>query len=72
MNIGDTVIFTGCSEDQHRWGNHTGNLGDLILGSGYVVKTIKIHSEHTKVYLEGVSGSFNSVCFDEIPREDEP
>lgn len=68
MNVGDTVIFTGCSEDQHRWGNQTGNLEELILGSGYVVEQIKIHSHHTKVYLVGISGSFNSVCFDEIPQ----
>lgn len=66
MKVGDMVIFTGCSEDQHRWGNQTGNLGDLILGSMYVVKYIKIHSHHTKVYLESIKGSFNSVCFNGV------
>lgn len=65
MNIGDKVIFTGCSEEQRRWGNHTGDINALVIGNSYTVEHIEVHSWHTKVYLKGFNGSFNSVCFED-------
>lgn len=57
------VIFVGCSEEQRRFGNNTGNLAELTVGAEYKVVAQEIHSWHTKYYLEGHKGSFNSVGF---------
>jgi hypothetical protein len=59
-----TVKFTGCHESQHNWGNHTGNVDELTIGQSYEIDRIDVHSWHTKVYLVGIKGSFNSVCFE--------
>lgn len=66
IGIGSIVKFTGCDELQHRWGSHTGNFKDLTIGEIYTVKCVEVHSWHTKVFLEGSEGSFNSVCFEEV------
>lgn len=60
------VIFIGCSEDQRRLGNHTGDASKLVVGNNYQIEKEEVHSQHTKVYLVGFEGSFNSVCFEEI------
>lgn len=60
---GVVVKFTGCSKDQHAWGNHTGDFTKLTVGERYTVERVEVHSFHTKVFLEGIDGSFNSVCF---------
>lgn len=59
------VIFIGCDEDQKRWGNHDGDISILEIGKSYDVERIEVHSWHTKVYLIGIEGSYNSVCFEE-------
>ena len=33
------------------------------IGKKYKVVNIKVHSQHTKLRLEGIEGWFNSVCF---------
>ena len=58
------VKFIGCSEAQHEWGNHTGDYTKLKIGKTYTVREKEIHSWHTKIYLEEIAGSFNSVCFE--------
>ena len=63
MKEGKKVKFIGCSEDQHRWGSHTGDYKNLIIGKKYTVERIEVHSYHTKVWLMGIDGCFNSVCF---------
>lgn len=60
------VIFRGCTEEQKRWGNNTGDVSSLIVGCRYVVEREEVHSWHTKIFLVGREGSFNSVCFDVV------
>jgi hypothetical protein len=57
------VTFIGCSEEQHRFGNNTGNLAELTIGAEYDVIAQKIHCWHTQYYLKYHKGSFNSVGF---------
>jgi hypothetical protein len=63
------VVFTGCDERQKRFGNYTGDTDKLEVGRVYEVTEIEVHSWHTKYYLVGFEGSFNSVCFDEFADE---
>lgn len=67
MRPGDNVRFIGCSEAQHKWGNHSGDPAALEVGRIYKIHSLEEHSCHTKYYLNGVQGSFNSVCFEEVP-----
>jgi len=68
MNIyakpGTKVVFIGCSNDQLRWGSHTGRPELLNVGGAYTVKRTEVHSSYTKVFLEETEGSFPSVSFD--------
>jgi hypothetical protein len=63
------VVFIGCSEEQKRFGNHTGDPNELEVGKVYEVRKEEEHTWHTKYYLEGFEGSFNSVCFDKLTDE---
>lgn len=67
MQPGDKIKFIGCSVDQHKWGNHTGDFKSLVIGAIYTIKLIEEHSWHTKIFLKEKEGSFNSVCFEEVP-----
>lgn len=63
--IGENVKFIGCSKEQISWGNNdTPHM--LIIGKVYKIEKVEVHSQHTKVSLEGVEGRFNSVCFDSL------
>lgn len=64
MKIGNKVVFTGCTEAQHKWGNNTNPDGILTIGQIYTVKDVEEHTWHTKILLEGIEGKFNSVCFE--------
>ena len=64
---GTKVRFIGCSEDQHNWGSHTGNPQELVKGALYEVERTEVHTQHTKVFLVGHRGCFNSVCFEDVP-----
>jgi len=64
MEIGEKVKFLGCCEAQHNWGSHTGDLSKLKIGKKYKVIKIEVHGWHTKVFIDGIEGSFNSVCFE--------
>ena len=48
---------------QIRWGNHNDPRNLLEKNNMYDVDKIEIHSWHTKVFLKGYSGSFNSIWF---------
>lgn len=63
MQIGDIVTYTGASDEQKKWGNYTGNWDNLHIGVEYKISNIDVHSWHTKVSLENIDGTFNSVCF---------
>jgi hypothetical protein len=58
-----TVKFTGCSDEQVRWGGNDDPRGVLTEGETYEVEKTEVHSWHTKTKLKGVDGWFNSVCF---------
>lgn len=61
--IGENVEFIGCPKEQIHWGNNDDPNGFLIVGKTYKVTKVDIHSQHTKISVEGVVGRFNSVCF---------
>ena len=63
---GTNVRFIGCSKEQIAWGNNTDPTGILIVGDKYYVEKVEVHSYHTKIHLRGVTGRFNSVCFEKI------
>jgi len=66
MKIGDKVLYIGCSKEQINWGNNDTPYM-LILGREYIISNVKVHSQHTKVQIQGVDENFwfNSVCFKE-------
>jgi len=63
---GDKAKYTGSIEEQVRWGNNDNPAGVLIEGNVYYVERVEIHTWHTKLYLRGVYGKFNSVCFEKV------
>lgn len=68
---GVTVRYRGDdTDDQNNWGGCSKPAGKLVPGQEYTVRSVKVHSWHTKVELEGVEGRFNSVIFD-IVKEDQ-
>lgn len=66
MQVGEKVRYTGCSDEQMRWGGNKDPRDVLKEGYVYIVAGIEVHSFHTKVRLEGINGNFNSVCFEPI------
>jgi hypothetical protein len=72
MNIharrGDKVRFLGCDKYQVRWGGNDDPTGILTVGKIYTVDHTEIHTQHTKVHLQGISGRYNSVCFEDVRK----
>jgi hypothetical protein len=66
FRAGETVRFIGCDKDQIAWGNNTDPTGILIVDDKYYVEKVEVRSQHTKLTLRGVSGRFNSVCFEKL------
>jgi len=65
---GTKVYYVGASDDQVRWGIGDDPRGKLVRGGEYTVDHTDIHGSYTTVYLEGIDGRFNSVCFaSELP-----
>lgn len=65
MKVGDNVRFLGWTKEQVAWGNNDTPYM-LILDRVYEVINVVRHSQHTKVQIKGVLGSFNSVHFQVI------
>jgi len=63
---GDFVKFIGCSEEQILWGNNDDPNDILEINKTYKIINVDVHSYHTKLTLDGISGRFNSVCFDTV------
>ena len=61
------VIFTGASEAQTSFGGHVDGNKLLEVGKVYEIEKREQHSWHTKLYLVGIEGHFNDVCFDLVP-----
>jgi hypothetical protein len=66
---GDKIIYTGCSDAQVKWGSNTNSDNLLIKGNSYIVEKVEVHSWHTKLYLMGIKGKFNSVCFSDQAQQ---
>jgi hypothetical protein len=64
FKAGDKVKYSGSTESQVRWGSNDNPVGILIEGDIYYVERVEIHTWHTKLYLRGIYGKFNSVCFE--------
>jgi len=66
MNIGDTVRYIGCTNEQINWGNNDDPRSFLIIGREYIIENVEVHSSHTKISLCNKWGKFNSVCFEVV------
>jgi hypothetical protein len=66
FKVGDQVKYLGSTENQVRWGGNDNPKELLFEGDVYYVERVEIHSWHTKLYLRGVRGKFNSVCFEKV------
>ncbi len=67
LSAGTMVTFVekDVSEAQINWGGHADPRGILVVGQKYIIDYTEVHSQHTKIFLEGHPGkSFNSVWFD--------
>lgn len=64
LKEGSEVVFLGHNESQQSWGGCSKTEGVLIPGEIYEVAAVEVHSWHTKVYLVGIKGKFNSVQFE--------
>jgi len=62
IRVGDNVKYLGYTKEQVLWGNNDTPYM-LILDRTYEVINVIRRSQHTKVQLKGVLGSFNSVHF---------
>ena len=60
----DIVVFKGQTEEQRRWGNNDDANEFLIVGKEYIVDSVVIYSQHSKLKLRNKNGRFNSVCFE--------
>ncbi len=60
------VRFLGCDEPQQNWGGPYADHSNLEVGKEYILEDFVVHSWHTKIYLEGFTGAFNSVCFEGV------
>lgn len=63
FQVGETVEYIGCSEEQIRWGNNDDPRSFLVVGKEYTIEYVEVHSQHTKIKLQHKIGMFNSVCF---------
>lgn len=66
FRAGETVRFIGCDKDQIAWGNNDDPNPLLFVGDKYYVEKVEVRSQHTKLTLRGISGRFNSVCFEKL------
>jgi len=68
LYAGSIVRYIGCSQEQINWGNNDDPRSFLIIGHRYYVEHVEHHSQHTKIELRGVTGKFNSVCFQVVGK----
>lgn len=66
INANDYVKYIGCTKEQIRWGNNDDPEPVLVPGGVYYVLETIVKSSHTKLILRGVTGKFNSVCFEKL------
>lgn len=61
---GDKVRFIGATDEQVSFGGGDDPRSIIKDNSIHEVIDVEVHSWHTKLYLRGVNGAFNSVCFE--------
>ena len=66
LKPGDEVKYVGCYSAQIKWGGHTDPRGVLKGSATYIVESVSVRSWHTKIYLAGFTGHFNSACFKKV------
>jgi hypothetical protein len=66
FRVGECVRFIGCDKDQTTWGSNNDPSKIFFVGNKYYVEKVEVHSWHTKLTLRGISGRFNSVCFEKL------
>ena len=64
MEKNNVVEYTGCSQEQIRWGNNDDPTLSLVVGKDYTIEKVDVRSQHTKIKLYNKVGWFNSVCFE--------
>ena len=64
MEKNNVVEYTGCSQEQIRWGNNDDPTLSLVVGKEYTIEKVDVRSQHTKIKLYNKIGWFNSVCFE--------
>lgn len=61
------VIYSSeASPEQIRWGSCADPRGILTVGGVYEVEREDVHTWHTKLFLKGFNGGFNSVNFEPV------
>jgi len=68
---GDKVKFVSADDDQVKWGSNDDPRKVLNTEDVYEVETVEVHSWHTKLYLKGIKGKFNSVSFEKVNETSE-
>ena len=61
MEKNNVVEYTGCSQEQIRWGNNDDPTLSLVVGREYIIEKVDVRSQHTKIKLYNKVGWFNSV-----------
>ena len=62
---GDIVFYRGdATQEQIDWGSNNDPRDVLVSGQPYKIRSVHVHSWHTKLTLHQISGRFNSVHFD--------
>ena len=65
-----TAKFTGTNDKQVQWVGNDDPRKCLVEGQHYSVKTLEVHSYHTKVHLYAFPGKkFNSASFEFTPED---
>jgi len=71
MKTGDKVKFTSADDDQINWGSNDDPRPLLNTEDVYEIESVEVHSWHTKIYLKGIKGKFNSVSFKLVDPPDQ-
>ena len=64
---GDKVILVNSDKDVAAWGgNKIPSEHGLVIGCTYIVEAEEVHTWHTKLWIGGHIGPFNSAHFEEV------
>jgi hypothetical protein len=66
FKVGDKVTYIGSSDEQVRWGSNDDPRKVLTEGDTYTIENVDVHSSHTKLMFNGITGRFNSVSFEKL------